>query len=287
MNAAGLLRDCVVACWSSALGLATWTAVVDRDGPPQRAWARYCAHLDRQLSRVFVFAPGRRIAVTQVTLLAGSLVGALLTRVPVAAWSAAAIVVAFGPTAWLSRTLRRRVRLIDQQAVGFLVSAANALKSRPAVGDALTSVLGVTPDPLRQELELAVKQMRFGSSVEQALLHMNVRVASRILDTGLSAILIGRQVGGNLPAILETTAATMRELDRLEGVVRTKTAGGKAQLWVLAFFPFVLMLAFGVVSPGYFEPLTSSVAGCGVTAIAFVLWGGSIVAARRILSVDL
>jgi tight adherence protein B len=70
-------------------------------------------------------------------------------------------------------------------------------------------------------------------------------------------------------------------------VVKTKTAEGKAQIWVLAFFPLVLMLGFNAVSPGYFEPLTSSVVGGLVTGVAFALWGGSVVAARRILAVDL
>jgi tight adherence protein B len=145
----------------------------------------------------------------------------------------------------------------------------------------------MTPHPLRQELELAVKQMRLGTTVEQALLHMSGRVGCKQLDTALSAILIGREVGGNLPSILETTAEVMREMARLEGVVRTKTAGGRAQLWVLGLFPFVLMLGFNAVNRGYFDPLTASVTGYLVTTIAFALWGGSIVFARRILAVDI
>jgi tight adherence protein B len=145
----------------------------------------------------------------------------------------------------------------------------------------------MTPNPLRQELELAVKQMRLGSTVEQAVLHMSGRVGSKQLDTALSAILIGRQVGGNLPTILETTAEVMREMARLEGVVRTKTADGKAQIWVLALFPFLLMLGFNAVNRGYFDPLTASATGYLVTILAFGLWGGSIVFARRILAVDI
>jgi tight adherence protein B len=116
---------------------------------------------------------------------------------------------------------------------------------------------------------------------------MSGRIGSRQLDTALSAILIGRQVGGNLSTILETTAETMREMCRLEGVVRTKTAQGKAQMWVLALFPFLLMLGFNLVSRGYFEPLTSSAIGYLCTAVALALWGGSLILARKILAVDI
>ncbi len=45
---------------------------------------------------------------------------------------------------------------------------------------------------------------------------------------------------------------------RLQGVVRTKTAEGKAQLWVLAVFPALMLILFDTVSPGYFTPLTES-----------------------------
>jgi hypothetical protein len=81
---------------------------------------------------------------------------------------------------------------------------------------------------MRQEVDLALKEMKVGSTLDQALLHMAARVGSRQLDSALSSILIGRQVGGNLPRVLETTAGTLREMRRLEGVVRTKTAGARA-----------------------------------------------------------
>jgi tight adherence protein B len=116
---------------------------------------------------------------------------------------------------------------------------------------------------------------------------MSARVGSKPLDTAISALLIGRQVGGNLPVIMETTAAAMREMERLEGVVRTKTAEGKAQLWVLALFPLVLMLSFNAVSPGYFDALTESAVGTLATVIALGCWGASLVVAQKILAVDI
>jgi tight adherence protein B len=270
-----------------AAGLAAWATADDPDNLVQRSWGRYCGSLDRKLHQAFIFRPARDIAIGQLVVLFLIACVVLTTKVPPTFTAAAALLALVGPTVWLGRTLRLRVNAIDQQVEGFLVAVANALKSRPAVGDALASVVAMTPKPLRQELELAVKHMRLGSTVEQSLLHMSGRVGSRQLDTALCAMIIGRQVGGNLPQIMETTADAMREMARLEGVVRTKTAQGKAQLWVLALFPFALMFAFNAVSRGYFDPLTSSALGYVVTLVALGLWGGSIVVARRILAVDL
>lgn len=287
MNGLALAKWGAVALCAVPSGLSVWVLVDDPTSVGHRAGVRYCASLERKLHRMFVFRAGSDIALGQVAALWALVACAALVRAPWTLWLVLAVGIAAGPTLWLDRALLRRVRRIDEQVQGFLVAMANALKSRPAIGDAMASVIVMTPAPMRQELELAVKQMTLGATVEQALLHMSSRVRCGQLSTALSAILIGRHVGGNLPALLETTAAAMREMARLEGVVRTKTAEGKAQLLVLALFPFALMLGFNAVSPGYFEPLTSSLVGWIVTAVAFGCWGSSIVVARRILAVDL
>src|SRR5688572_16251734 len=116
---------------------------------------------------------------------------------------------------------------------------------------------------------------------------MAARVGSRQLDSALSAILIGRQVGGNLPKVLETTASTLREMRRLEGVVRTKTAEGKAQLWVIALMPFAMLGGLNQLWPGYFAPLTSSIVGYIISTICATCWITSLVLARKVLNVDI
>jgi tight adherence protein B len=287
MNPSELIGVGGVACCACALALATWTVVRESQSVLHRGWKSYSAALERQLCRLFVFRPGHEIPLAQLALLFGTGFGALLLSWPVAWCGGLALATLVGPALWLRSALRRRASRIDQQVEAFLVCTANALKSRPAVGDALASVLELTPNPLRQELELAVKQMHVGCTVDEALLEMSIRVGGRNLDTALSAILIGRQVGGHLPTVLETTAAAMREMDRLEGVIKTKTAQERSQLWVLALFPAVLVLAFNWISRGYFDPMTASVAGCLATGLALTLWGGSLVAARRILAVDI
>ena len=99
-------------------------------------------------------------------------------------------------------------------------------------------------------------------------------------------ILIGRQVGGNLADILETNSASIREMARIQGVIRSKTAESKGQLWVLGLAPPVIFLAFDALQPGYFNPLTESGAGTAVLVVALLLWVASLLAAKQILIVD-
>jgi tight adherence protein B len=74
---------------------------------------------------------------------------------------------------------------------------------------------------------------------------------------------------------------------RLEGVVKTKTAEGKAQLWVIALLPFGMLVGLNLMFPGYFIPLTSSIFGYLIIAGCTACWVTSIVLARKILNVDI
>ena len=194
---------------------------------------------------------------------------------------------AFGPALYLEQIRRRRVRAIEAKIDGFVLTLANALKATPSIGNALAYTQPLLAPPLDAEVALALKEMRLGNTVDQALLSMAGRIRSTQLDAALSGLLIGRQVGGDLPKILEKTAETLREMARLQGVVRSKTAEGKAQLAVLAVFPAVILLLFDTVSKGYFDPLTRSIFGWAVIGISIALWVASLLMARKILAVDI
>jgi tight adherence protein B len=279
------LKWASLAVTTFALFVGTWAAASDETGPVYRYAARYTASLERKLRPMFIFTPGRLIAYGQAAAM--FLVLAAHVLLTIQFWYVLIGLIAIGPTAYIEYTRRKRVEKLEEQLDNFILALANALKTTPSIGAAFNSVAAVISDPMRQEVDLAIKEMKVGSTLDQALLHMAARVGSRQLDSALSAILIGRQVGGNLPKVLETTAATLREMRRLEGVVRTKTAEGKAQLWVIGLMPFGLILGLNVIWPGYFEPLTKSIFGYILIIVCSAFWVASIVLARKVLNVDI
>jgi tight adherence protein B len=196
-------------------------------------------------------------------------------------------VIAVAPALWIERLRIMRRKAIDAKLDGFVLALANSLKATPSIGNALSYTEPMLAAPLRDEVALALKEMRVGSTVEQALLNMASRVQSTNLDVALSSVLIGRQVGGNLVQILDTTANALREMARLQGVVRAKTAEGKAQTTVLAIFPAVILVLFDGVRPGYFDPLTASPVGWLILFLAVGLWIAAIVIARALLRVEI
>lgn len=250
----------------------------------KRYYRKYTGWLDRNMRLLFMQGSPDKIALGQ--LLAG-LVVVLLGILIDPIYYMFELLVAIGPWLYLTQKRIEYISKLEQQVDTLILGLANSLKTVPGPAAALAALAPILPVPTKLEVDRILKEIRIGSTLEQAILNMSVRLKSPAMDSALSALLIGLQVGGNLPRVLETTAATIREMNRLDGVVKTKTSEGRAQLWVLALFPFGICFAFNAVQEGYFDPLQQSFMGYLMTAVAVGFWMASLLVARKVLRVDI
>lgn len=260
-------------------------ATAQSGNPLALAWQGYYGKLEEDLRRVHIRDRGRRVAVMQIAAAAALTLGFALSGHPLVLVGIALALV--GPRLYVSRLKSQHTRAIDEQVEAFLIALGNALKATPSLGNAFLSVRELLPAPISLEIAQAEKELRLGSSIEDVLLAMSTRVDSPRLDTGISALLIGRQVGGDLGSVLDSTASAIREMDRLEGVVRSKTAEGKFQMIVLIAGPLAIVGMLELMKPGYFDPLMASFKGWVAMGIAMMLWTGALLVARKVLKVDL
>ena len=250
-----------------------------------RAVSRYVESLDAPQRRMLM-PPRRRFMLSlQTTFILLLLACAAGLRSPLCSLLAALVVPA--PRLFLYYLRKKRREQIEAKLDVFALALANATRATPSVGRALHILQTSLTPPLNLEVAQVLRELRIGSSLEQALLNFSWRVESPSLDALLSSVLIARKVGGDLSSVLETTAATLREMMRLEGVLRSKTAQARTQMWVLACIPPVLVGAFEMVKPGYYEPMTSHPLGVVALCVAALAWIASILLARRILAVEL
>jgi len=274
------------AAWLSvSAAIAGYQLSSRRQWPGARQLARYVEFLDREYARSFSSNSGRATLRGQAALLAALAVITLLVGEP---WLlAGALPVAVTPWMRVTALQRKRRAACDAQAGAFCLTLANLLRTVPNIQSALEASTVATKPPLADEIRIALAEVSLGSPVDLALLNTAARAKSKGLDACISALLVGHQVGGNLPKLLETTSATLREMDRLDGVVQSKTAEGRAQLGVLAVLPAAIIFAFNLASPGYFAPLQEEWIGRLVLAGAATLWLSSLFLARAILVVDI
>lgn len=249
-----------------------------------RYYRQYTAQLDRSLKLLFKRPVGARIVLGQALAAFVALgLGLAFDQY----FYLGLLPVALGPVLYLRKLRTDHITRLESQIDSLILGLANSLKTVPSPSAALSAILPVLPMPMKLEIDRLLKEMRIGSTLEQGILNMSARLKSLDIDNALSALLIGLQVGGNLPLVLENTAATIREMNRLQGVVRTKTSEARAQLWVLAIFPFAICFAFTMLDPTYFSPLQTTFVGTIIITLALGLWLGSLMAARKILKVDI
>ncbi len=252
---------------------------------PRVWWTEYVNRLQQVFKTMHDQRDARRIAQLQL----GACLGAALYGFYTEDIYPVALMVVIAGVPWLMLRQRHQKRLedIDNQLEGWLLALANGLKAAPSIGDAIEASVNMTQPPLRSELDVCVKEMRLGTPVDQAITNFTRRIQSTMVTAATTAILIGRQTGGDLSVVLERAAGTLREMKRLDGVVRAKTAEGRNQAYVLAAMPFVLLGIIHSFDPTWFEPLLNSTLGYVVIAVAMVAWLCGIIWARKIMSVDI
>lgn len=251
----------VFALWGGVSALIYFSST---QGLIARLGSRYVAGLDTDLRAMFMAPRGAQIAWLQVTSTVAAVALSEILHAP--ALLGLAIAISVLPRAAVTIMARRRRARIDDQAHGFALALANTLKTTASVGDAVRLTVDVTSRPLRDELETALREVRVGSTLEEATLAMTSRAGSPALDVVVSALLIGQKTGGDLPRILETTATSLRELKRLEELTDRVTRSAKQSLAVAASITAGLAIMLPRVMPGFFEPLRHTTKGQLVAA---------------------
>lgn len=258
---------------------------LDPSSAVRRRLARYEASLDKEIEFLLYRTNGQKIARIQLLIIAGVLIGSFLLADVF--FLALIPFVAIVPIAVLQRRRDKRIAAIELQLDGWLMVLSNALKAAPSLGEALATSQSLSRPPMSEEVDLVLKEIRLGNPTDQALLHMAARCNSRTLWGAVATLLVSRQTGGDVSRILEDSADTLREMARLEGVVKTKTADGRAQAYVLGVLPVFLLAAIHFVDPHWLSALGSNALGYLITIAAATLWILGFLSARRILAVDI
>ena len=213
--------------------------LVDPKSVLRESWTKYVRALDAHCRFLLMDRGGEYIAKVQM--------GAVATIPPFAFFFDDYIYlllippIMLAPFYVLKGRAEQRVLRLEEQLDSWLLMLSNALKATPSLGEAISNSAKLMRPPMSEELDLGLKENKLGTPLDQAILNMSARIGSQSVSSALATILVGRQTGGDLPRILEESAATLREMARLEGVVRTKTAEGKTQAYVLGVIPFVLI----------------------------------------------
>jgi tight adherence protein B len=174
------------------------------------------------------------------------------------------------PKLILKSRKKNRLQQFNVYLPEMITTLVNALRAGFSFLQALKNAAEEAPSPVKEELEITLREMQFGVSVEDSLNRLYERMPSDDLDLMIQAILIQRQVGGNLAVVLEKNVHTIRERIKIQGQIKTLTAQGKMSGTVVALLPLGLSGMLSLVNPGYMTPLFTNPIGIALLCIAGV-----------------
>jgi tight adherence protein B len=180
---------------------------------------------------------------------------------------------------------KRRIQLLEAQLPDAIDLIARAVRAGHPLSAGLGMAAEEAPEPLAAEFRVTFEEQKFGLPFEEALLGLGDRVEVVDIRILITAVLVQREVGGNLSEILETIAETMRARFNLKRQVRVYTAQGRMSGYTLAALPILVGLAIAVINPEYMRTLVHDPLGRGMLVGAGALQGIGFLWIRKIVDV--
>jgi tight adherence protein B len=260
-----------------------WTALTDEI---KRSWKRYETWANRNLRALYSPMRAKDFAIRHALF---ALTGLLAGGVLLGSWIYGGILAAFFAylrVMLLERERVQRKKALEEQLDATLQSMANTILVTQNLEDAFATIAQHFDPPISQEADILVKQVRLGTPMDEALKDFSARCQSRNVDAIVTALTVGRQTGGELPKVLETTAGVLRETMRVEGVMEAKTSEGKAQVIVMGMLPFVFGGALQIIDPEWMAPLFHDPVGWAVLTLACALEFVGLMLVRKLTQID-
>jgi tight adherence protein B len=263
--------------------LATWEALAAIEQAPLAGAARRVLApvlAAGRSGRLPTSAERRRLgAVGAATLLAGG----WLVAGPVAA-----VALAAGAPWAAGRVVAARRRAWRAALAAGAPAVARAMADALAAGHAVRGALAAAAQPggpggaTGRELREAVRALELGERTKVVLERLRTRAADPGWDTLVAAILLQRDAGGDLAALLRAIAGTLEERARLEADARGATAQARFTAWLVVLLPAGAAALAEVSRPGFLAGLAATPLSGVLAVMAIALGAVAVVAIRRI-----
>lgn len=224
-----------------------------------------------------------------ISILASILTGALLyfalgnmIAIPIG------ILVGFKiPDLFLESAKSKRGKKLNAQLPEALTIISNGLRA----GYSFTQAMGVAAreldNPISEEFSKVLRDNSLGKPIEEALTDMAKRAEDEDIDMFVTALIIQRQVGGNLAEVLDTISETIRERVKLKGEIKTLTSEGKLSAVVITVLPIAIAIVIALINPEYIRTLVTTTIGLVMVAAAVIMEIVGIYLLRKIVDIDI
>ena len=185
----------------------------------------------------------------------------------------------------LKRQVSRRRELFVNQLSDCLTTVANSLRAGFSFVQAMDLVAKEMEPPISDEFAHVMRDISYGMVMDEALEDMDKRVDSYDFHLVVTAVLIQREIGGNLAHVLDSISHTITERIRMRREILTLTAQGRMSSWLVSLLPIFIASAMLLISPTHFDDTLESPIGRIVLGVAVVMEIIGFVVIRKIVAI--
>lgn len=157
------------------------------------------------------------------------------------------------PPILVKQAKNKRQQMFNRQLGEALAIMSNCLRSGYSFQQSLESIAKEMEPPISTEFSRVIREINYGTSLENALNNMVRRVENKDLELLVSAVLTSMQVGANLSEILDTIAETVNDRIKLREEVKVFSAQGRMSGIIIGILPVGIILILMFINPTYFE----------------------------------
>ena len=167
------------------------------------------------------------------------------------------------------RARRRRFRQALAAAAPAVARAlADALAAGHSVRGAIDTVAASVPGAAGHELQAASRALHLGARTEPTLERLRHRAASPAWDAIVAGILLQRDAGGDLPALLRDLAAALEAASRQDRDAIAATAQARFTARIVLVLPIGAALLAELAQPGMLATLITNPISVWLTFLA-------------------
>ena len=196
---------------------------------------------------------------------------ALFLRTPTTICIGLVIVGVAAPITWVTIKKNKRLAMLGTQLSDALTIICNALRVGQSFQAAMKNVADEMEEPISREFMRVYRETQYGMPLETSLGRLVSRTNNSDLELMSSAVIIQRQIGGNLAIILQSISDTITQRVQIRGEIRTMTSAGRMSGYIIGALPAFIILLLMFINPGYIDMFFTTETGRIMMGVSVVL----------------
>jgi tight adherence protein B len=191
------------------------------------------------------------------------------------------------PYLYVALRRRRRFKQFEEELPEAIDLLTRAIRAGHPLSSGMQMVADEGPPEVASEFRRTFEEQRFGIPFDEALMGMVDRTDMVDVRIFAIAVLVQREVGGNLAEILSNLAHTIRRRFYLRRQLRVYTAQGRMTGYALVALPIAVGFILYLIQPDYIMTLFENLVGWLLVGTAVFLQAVGGLWIRKIIDIEM